>query len=433
MKSLGVFRVAVPVFLCAGAALAHPSTWHAFEASLDARETKALAAAPSLREAPFTSRTNSDQCELSLRLIDAETQLPLPGLVRITRANGAAIALPGLVNRGIKLRANHPAKEWFVLSEPGIVPLPQAAWHIEAFSGLGTELAVAEIDLRGKPRNELVLPLRRFHSAATTGWHNGNTHLHLSGLTRVQADEYLRIVPRGDGLELVFISYLTRANADRDYISNSYTSEDLQMLTSGGLILGNGEEHRHNFFGPGGPGYGHVMLLNIRHLIQPVSIGSNIMGVGAGPDYPPLRRGIGQARREGATIIWCHGAKGSEDVPNWLAGWLDALNVFDGDGPSSYADIFYRFLNVGLKVPFSTGTDWFIYGFSRVYVRVDQPLTVSSWLKALAAGRSFITNGPFLELHAGQHEIGDTWSLAAPGPIKIKGRATGRSISSELS
>ena len=63
------------------------------------------------------------------------------------------------------------------------------------------------------------------------GRFGGNTHLHLSGLTREQADEYLRTLPRADGLDLVFVSYLERAQADREYVSNGYTLADLERHT----------------------------------------------------------------------------------------------------------------------------------------------------------------------------------------------------------
>ena len=64
-----------------------------------------------------------------------------------------------------------------------------------------------------------------------------------------------------------------------------------------------------------------------------------------------------------------------------------------------------------MHVPFSSGTDWGIYDFSRVYVPVDGELTSSSWLGALRDGRSYITNGPFLELETEQGTVGDTLAL----------------------
>ena len=361
-------------------------------------------------------------CVLTLRPVDAETRQPLAGLVRVKRADGTAVQLAGLVNRGTKLRNNHPAKEWFALVEPVALMLPREQLTIEAIGSLETELARATVDLRNRDKQELTLPVKFFDRPAQRGWRNGNTHLHLQGLTRAQADDYLRTVPRADGLDLLFVSYLERTGADRDYISNNYTLADLRGFERG-VLFGNGQEHRHNFEGFGA-GYGHVMFLNITKLVQPVSIGRGIMK--AGPDWPPLQRGVQAARADGATVVWCHNTFGHEDVPNWLAGLVQAHNIFDGGTHGGYEDTYYRFLNAGLRVPFSTGTDWFIYDFARTHARVDGPLTQRNWLAALTAGRTFIGNGPMLELRAGTNDIGDTVKLAKPGPLKFTARSKGR-------
>jgi len=189
-------------------------------------------------------------------------------------------------------------------------------------------------------------------------------------------------------------------------------------------VFGNGEEHRHNLAGFG-QGYGHVMLLNIKKLIQPVSIGPGIMK--RGTDGLPLQRGIDTARRDGATIIWCHNSWGMESAANFVTDRVQALNIFDGGSHGSYQDSFYRYLNAGLRVPFSTGTDWFMYDFSRVYVQMDQqPLTADNWLKNLAAGRSYITNGPLMELRVNQLQPGGVLKLERPAAIEIELAAYGR-------
>jgi hypothetical protein len=414
------------VLLGAGAAPApaHESTFHPFERLLDPRETLALARTPSLPLALAAGTAGPGECRLTLRLIDAETKQTVPGLVRMVGASGRALDLPGLVSRGVKLRTGHPGKEWFVLPEAGVVSVPREQLRIEAFSGLETEMTTATVDLRETRNRELVVPLQRFHSAARLGWRSGNTHLHVRGMTRAQADEYLRTLPAGDGMELVFVSYLERAKQDRDYISNSYSGAELEALSSAAVRFGHGEEHRHNF-GSGGQGYGHVLFLNLPKLVHPVSIGAGITG--SGPDYPPLRPGIDQARGQGATIVWCHNVFGFEHAPDWISGRLHAHNIFDGGSQGSYTHTYYRFLNLGLKVPFSTGTDWFMYDFSRVYVQLNEPLTVPGWLRALVAGRTFITNGPLLELQAGKHAIGDTVVLQGPERFTVRSRAAGRS------
>ena len=412
----------VVVLIVAVTVSAHDLTHAAHQSSLAPGEAPLLAAAPSLREATKAAPSAAPTCRLSLEIIDAETHARMPGLVRVTRADGSLVLLEGLVNRGLKLRIAHPAKQWFVMVDPAVVTVPREVLQVEAIGSLETERVSQTIDLTGKEAGLVTLALRRFENPARTGWRAGNTHLHLSGLTRAMADEYLQTIPRADGLELVFVSFLSRTNADKDYISNTYTRDQLRALSSG-VEFGWGEEHRHNF-GPSGEGFGHVMLLNLLRLTEPVSIGPGIMG--AEHDFPPLRHGIDSARRDGATVIWCHNAFGFEDIPNWLTGRVQAHNIFDGGNHGSYADTYYRFLNVGLKVPFSTGTDWFIYDFARVYARMNEPLTERSWLAALEAGRTFITNGPLLTLRAGEHEIGDTIKFDQAGELAIAGRATGR-------
>ena len=138
------------------------------------------------------------------------------------------------------------------------------------------------------------------------------------------------------------------------------------------------------------------MFLNISELFHPVSIGPGITK--RGTDGLPLRLGIDRARADGAAVIWCHNRFGTEDIPSWFSGRIDAQNIFDGGEHGSYDQTFYRYLNAGLRVPFSSGTDWFIYDLARAYVYVDGDVTPKRWLNELAAGRSYITNGPFLEL-----------------------------------
>ena len=111
-------------------------------------------------------------------------------------------------------------------------------------------------------------------------------------LTRAQADDYLRQLPAADGLKVLFISYLERDKDDRAYVTNSYPVGPLKGFETTGVLVGNGEEHRHNFEAYG-QGYGHVMFLDIDRLVKPVSLGPGITG--AGDDDRPLRGGIDEA------------------------------------------------------------------------------------------------------------------------------------------
>lgn len=360
-----------------------------------------------------------DARSLTIRLVDAETQDPVSGVVRITRkADGARIKIPQLIQR---------ENGWYTTQPVSTITVPATDVTIEAVRGLQTETATVEVDLARE--SDVTLQLRRFYNASQRGWRNANTHLHIMKRSRKDAERYLREVPDSDGLELVFLSHLRRIPDETTYISNQIVEESLpgdalRKLSTKDVVFAPGEEHRHNF-GRGGEGFGHVMLLNITKLIRPVSIGPGIMR--SGSDSRPLQHGIRDARSDGATVVWCHNANGFEDIPNWMSGTLHAQNIFDGGNRGSYQDSFYRYLNLGMQIPFSTGTDWFIDDFSRVYAPLQESLTAKSWLKQLREGKTFITNGPLLEFEVDGHGVGHVLRLEESRTVKVVAKAVGRS------
>lgn len=356
----------------------------------------------------------SDSCILSLELIDSQSNQSLPGLIRVVDSQNKPIIIKELIGQW---------NGWYALPEKSEIQLPCDKLIIEAVSGLETEQSSVTISLTGKSKESIKLPLQRFYNARAKGFYSGNTHLHLNKLTPEESDRYLLSIPKTNGLDIVFVSYLERAGIDSQYVSNKYTTPDLEILSKQGVLFGKGEEHRHNF-GPYDEGYGHVMFLNIKKLLRPVSLGPGLMK--SVSDGIPLQKGIDKARNDGATIIWCHNQFGFEDIPNWISGRLDAQNIFDGGSTGTYEDTFYKYLNIGIRTPFSAGTDWFIYDFSRVYVKLDSLLTIKSWLDALRSGKSFITNGPFLDFHVEEKNSGEVVRLNHPKKLNVTGRGIGR-------
>lgn len=373
--------------------------------------------------AAVSART-TDTCALTLTIVDADSGREIPGVVRIADVSGNVHRAPELLGRGLGLPEKEPITAWSVLPAKTTLVMPKSRFVVEAMAGLERAAAKVEIDLTGKGTAELTLPLTRFSHTAKDGWRSGNTHIHLMKVTRAECDRYLRDVPRGDHLDAIFVSYLERAGADHEYTTNRYTRADFASIEkASGIPTGNGEEHRHNFDGFN-EGYGHVMLLNIRDLVQPVSIGPGIMK--AGTDGLPLQRGIDAARRDGATILWCHNRWGIEATPNIATGRVRVMNTFDGGPHGSYKDSFYRYWNAGLPISFSTGTDWFIYDVSRVYAKVDGEPTIENWLKALERGRTFITNGPLLTFTVQGKGPGESVTAVAGEKLRVEAKAVGR-------
>jgi len=376
-----------------------------------------------IRNDPLNIKTNriDSKCYVSIDLVDTETNKFMPGMIKVIDTNQQALSIHSLLCRGVGLNKSHPGKNWYVITDSSTnISIPQTKGVIQAFHGINTEISSYKFDFVGKDSSKVTIPLKTFYEPKLKNWYSGNTHLHLMNLTSKDADEYLNSIPMADGLELVFLSYLERTGADASYISNKYKPEELNSLSNQNTIWGFGEEHRHNL-GANSEGYGHVMILNTKKLYEPVSIGPGIMGTGY--DYPNLRKVIKASREDKTNTIWCHNAFGMEYIPSWLDNSLDAHNIFDGGSVGDYEDTFYKLLNIGLHIPFSTGTDWFIYDYSRVYVKLDNKLDAQNWLNGLSEGKSFITNGVFLELNANSKEIGETIEMNSPTQIDIIGSA----------
>ena len=86
-------------------------------------------------------------------------------------------------------------------------------------------------------------------------------------------------------------------------------------------------------------------------------------------------------------------------------------------------EIYYHALNCGLRLPPSAGSASGVLpnpvGYNRVYVQVDGELTWEKWWDGLAAGRSFVTNGPLLLCRANRKLPGHTFELPQTGSREI--------------
>ncbi len=369
------------------------------------------------------AQPQTDRVKVRLRLVDAATGKNVSGMVRAFDADRKTVEMPGLFNRMTGLTKDLPGVHWYIVPADGVeTTLPCGRLQLEAVAGLETALARQDLDLRGKAPEEVTIKLPFLFRAEEAGLIAGNTHLHLRYFSKELSDEYLRKIPAADGLRVMFISYLERDKDDLTYITNKYPIGKLDLGNTN-VLFNNGEEHRHNFTAYG-EGYGHVMFLNIKNLVKPVSIGPGITG--AGVDDIPLRTGIDNARQQGGTVIWCHNTNGFEDVPSAVTGRLDALNIYDGSRGGRYEDSYYGYLNIGLRMPLSTGTDWFMYDVSRVYAKVIGKLTIATWLDAVKAGRCQVTNGPLLTLTVDGKTIGEVIDLKEPKTLKIQASALGR-------
>ena len=263
----------------------------------------------------------------------------------------------------------------------------------------------------------LDIQLERWGDLPERGWHPGNTHIHYDE-KETDPDRRLAYDSRVENLRMTAVSVLKRW--DLDYATNKYHPGLLNQFSDDHHHVQSGEETRHNH-DPDAPfkhGYGHVMLLNIRNIVEPVSRGLLIDPFA--PDYPPLSYACDDANAQGGLVIWCHNGQGMEAPVAAALGKVHAMNLFDPYWADVEYDLWYHMLNCGIKLPASTGSDWFVSSANRVYAQGQQTFTYEEWLEAIRAGRTFITNGPALYLTVGESVPGDTVESKAGRTVPVR-------------
>ena len=93
----------------------------------------------------------------------------------------------------------------------------------------------------------------------------------------------------------------------------------------------------------------------------------------------------------------------------------DADEFSGQEGFVSYSlGLYYRYLNLGFRLPPSAGSASGVLpnpvGYNRIYARVDGPFSVESWYQAVREGRVFVTNGPMLFVNLSKS--GDSYLLS---------------------
>jgi hypothetical protein len=182
----------------------------------------------------------------------------------------------------------------------------------------------------------------------------------------------------------------------------------------GERLIRPGEEYRD-------PAQGHINLLGIREVIEPISTGG--LGEPAVPyNFPPLHDIFLRTRQLGGMGGVAHSG-GHTTIVDTVLG---ALDFFEIANTHLYkTDLWYRLMNCGYVVPPAAGTDlpnfpyrdsWQPFlGEVRMYVKLGQNRDFESWKNALQRGEVFITSGPLLELTANGAGPGGTVRLPAEG------------------
>lgn len=349
---------------------------------------------------------------------DAATGKPTYAKIRVTDIADNQAYMPAKAIKTMPQKTQPGVRHYFYAHGNYEIALPPGRFRIEVVRGICHEEAVtySEVGSGVTHVHDFDIPvLKDMH---TSGWYSGNTHTHYHLEIDEDPDDRLRMVPPAEDLDVSIISYLIRNDAP--YITNRYPIGNLPQFSKNGTFIDMGEEARNNrTFSE--YGYGHCLFVGIKKPIEPVSTGL-LSKDGKAPDFPTISMLSEEAKKAGATTIWCHNGDGMECPVVVAYGLLDAYNL--ADGLDAKYENYYRLLNCGFKLPASTGTDWWIYDHNRVFAKIDGAFSYEKWLAAIRAGRTFVSNGPLLEFEVNGKGPGDTVTDASR--LRVTARALSR-------
>lgn len=307
---------------------------------------------------------------------------------------------------------------------PGLVEItvPAGEVTVSAVRGLATPEASVTVNASAGSTTEVVLALEAVWDARAAGWASGDHHFHLNygGQTDLDPSDMVAKM-RGEALDMA-----TPLLAN---LHNRYEDQDLWgwQKSDASPFIRFGQEIRSHFLG-------HLGLIGISELHWPWVWGPGYEVYGTDDrtnadvlDYAHGQGGLGYyVHPVSVPDPFAEGGAGGvpvEFVADAVMGDVDALEVMclwsSSEGTSA---LWHRFLNLGITVAPSAGTDVMLnlhrtmaVGTTRVYVHTGEQLNWPAYIDGLREGRSFVTNGPFLDFRVG---------AAGPGRVVAAGPAT---------
>ncbi|MBI1913555.1 MAG: CehA/McbA family metallohydrolase, partial [Planctomycetes bacterium] len=335
---------------------------------------------------------------LKVRTVDKGSSKPVVARVFLVGAGGKFHAPPGALYRLLGGNGH------FYCREAAELRLPAGEYRLIASRGPEYRAVRKSVRIEEGKTAKVTVELERWTDAASSHLYSGENHIHANYGYGEWYNTPGSMLLQCEGEDLNVCNFMV-ANSDGDGVfDRSFFRGRPDPLSTSRTILYWNEEYRSTI-------WGHMTLVNLRQVVEPVFTGFKDT---TNPHDVPTNADISQrTRQQGGLVNYTHSASNPADP--YLGAYsgkglpvdaaLGAVDTMDLNlNFNACVPLWYRLLNCGFRLPASAGTDVFLNrissvvpGWARAYVPIDGELSYAKWIDGLRAGRSFVTNGPFVE------------------------------------
>ncbi len=363
-------------------------------------------------ERSFKTKTPTEFGTIRLSLHDAATNMSLPARVGIYDSTGRA-ALPSdqavmLQRYSDDLRLIYANERTFWPSPNRLIfyadgtyetKVPVGTYEIDVSHGIEYRFFKKTIEVQKDKVVDVDAKLERWADMPSEGWHSGDDHVHLTRDT--VKDDSIWTFTAGEDIDVT--NLLEMGNIIKVYFDQPKDWGTASRYERDGHYIVSGQESPRTGF------FGHVIFHDIDHTVhlkteeyfmynkvfEAFKVNGNTVG------------GFAHYGWDNRGRMPYHMVRGV--VLTAPTGNLDFLEILQGG--RFVPDAWYRLLNLGLKIKPGAGTDWpytDIPGTVRYYVKTKGPnLDLDAWYRGFQEGRTFITNGPMVDLTVNGAGLGE--------------------------
>jgi TolB protein len=351
---------------------------------------------------------------IALRVVDRLGK-PVAARVFVTAADGRAYAPDDawMYADDSFTRSERPFEaHYFDTNGVSEITAPAGQVQIDVMRGFENHFEQRTVDVKAGETTQLMVRMVPLFVAvdATTGWVSGDVHVHMN-YAGTYRNTPQHLIEQAAAEDVAIVENLI-VNKEQRIPDISYFSPQLDPASTSDHLLFHGQEYHTSY-------WGHLGLLNLtNNFLLPGYVA--YPNTAAASLYPTNAAVADMAHAQGALVGYVHPfdtfpdpAKDdslTDELPADMAlGKVDYIEVVGFSDHKSTAEVWYKLLNCGFRLPAAAGTDFMgnyasvrgPIGLNRVYAEVPAPmpnpsLKIEPWLAAIKAGYTFATNGPIL-------------------------------------